>query len=91
MFFVYDENAPKQGGPFNPDNFDANKCLQKHIENEFYLKFIVSKSDNFLETQQARKELETCYKKQKYWRAQENYLKAAEAKDREALTKKWAA
>lgn len=72
MFFCYDEDK-KFTGSFNPTKCDANKMLEKHLENYFFLKFILTNSDRGREKVQAARELEICDRKIKFWQKQDSY------------------
>lgn len=72
MFFCYDEDK-KFTGSFNPTKCNANKMLEKHLENYFFLKFILAKSDRPTEKAQASRELDICNRKIKFWQKQDSY------------------
>tara|TARA_Y100001938_G_C8070078_1_gene422578 strand:- start:294 stop:575 length:282 start_codon:yes stop_codon:yes gene_type:complete len=72
MFLCYDESK-KFTGHFDPSKYWANDQVEKHLENYFFLKFILEKSANTLEKMQASKELVICERKIAYWQRQDNY------------------
>lgn len=88
MFFCYDENL-KFTGSFIPSNFNPNIQLYKHLENYFYLKFILNKSDRPVEKQQASKELEICERKMNFWKRQTDYCEETFMRDQETIRKNW--
>jgi len=88
MFFCYDENS-KFKGTFIPSNFDPNLQLYKHLENYFYLKFILNKSDRPLEKIQASKELEICERKMTFWKRQSDYCEDTFMSDQDKIRKIW--
>lgn len=64
----YTDTGSKSG--FDPDlvnRLNPNTMYIKHLENLFVLKFIELKSDKFFERAQAKKEIEICNKKLKFW------------------------
>lgn len=73
MHFVY-ENNPKNDdfnlGRLKKMLLNPNKFYNTHLDNYFFLKFIIAKSDKFTEKQQAEKELAVAIKKMEFWERQ---------------------
>lgn len=88
MFFIYDDK-PSKGGGINPNNFDPNVMYKKHMENWFYLNFIATRSNDFREKSQARKELEICERKQNYWKKHPMFDKDVASRDTDHVRKNW--
>ena len=59
--------------PFDVTRCDANKCARTHLQNYFYLKFLLLKSDNANEKIQASKELKICERKLAFWQRQATF------------------
>lgn len=57
-----DKKYPWSYVKLNPTN-----QFVKHLSNYYYLRWITEKSDNFIEKQQANKEMTIAEKKMKYW------------------------
>lgn len=64
----YTDTGPKGG--FDSDiinNLNPNTMYIKHLKNLYILKFLELKSDKFNERAQAKKEIEICNRKLKFW------------------------
>jgi hypothetical protein len=89
MFFYTDT------GPRTPVDLgflarlDPNTQYEKHLQNWFYLKFIIMNSNNFQEKAQATKELAICDRKLSYWKRNPRFDHKRMISDTEALKKKW--
>ena len=47
--FCYSENenlSRRFSGSFDPSSFDSNRAISTHLQNYFFLKFILQKSDD---------------------------------------------
>lgn len=74
MILCYQDNEIRRSSkPFYPEDYDANRMISKHLENYFFLKFILAKSDDIVEKHRASKELEICERKMNYWKRQVNF------------------
>jgi|TARA_E500000318_G_scaffold62183_1_gene57594 hypothetical protein len=74
--FCYSENenlSRRFSGSFDPSSFDSNRVISTHLQNYFFLKFILQKSDDPREKIQASKELTICERKINYWKRQDNF------------------
>lgn len=90
MFFFYNENAKSTfTGRFYPEDYNANSMICKHLENYFYLKFILLKSDSISEKHQAAKELTICERKMNFWKRQANFCFDQYQKDISRYKKNW--
>ena len=67
MIFYTDTGSKSDFDPTLVFRLNPNTQYIKHLENLFYLKFLELKSDKFFERAQAKKEIEICNKKLKYW------------------------
>jgi hypothetical protein len=81
MFFYSDTEKRNFTKPFYAEDYDANTMIAKHLENYFFLKFILMKSDSVVEKHQASKELDICERKMNYWKRQSNFCKKQYEKD----------
>lgn len=65
MFFYSDTNKE----PFNPArarNINPTRAIMRHLDNYFFLKFLLLRSDDRIERHQATKELAICERKIAY-------------------------
>jgi hypothetical protein len=88
MFFYSDT----QGGAFDPSlvaRLDPTKQYCKHLDNWFYLKFVLMNTKRFDETVQATKELAICDRKLAYWKRSGGFDSAAAQKYKDQLKKTW--
>jgi hypothetical protein len=88
MFFYSDTH----GGAFDPNliarlNPTTQYC--KHLDNWFYLKFVLMNSKNFSEQSQANKELTICERKLTYWKRSGKFDSVAAQKHKDQLKKTW--
>lgn len=67
MFFYTDTGPRSEFDSSVINGLNPNTQYIKHLENLFFLKFIELKSDKFFEKVQAKKEIEICNKKLKFW------------------------
>ena len=67
MFFYTDTGSNSSFDPDLVNRLNPNTMYIKHMENLYVLKFIELKSDKFFERAQAKKEIEICNKKLKFW------------------------
>lgn len=82
MILCYQDNEVRRGsGAFRAEDYDANHMICKHLENYFFLKFILAKSDDFVEKHRASKELDICERKMNYWKRQANFCQKQYEKD----------
>lgn len=73
MFFFYPDNEKRSNTPFNPHRYNPNNMICKHLENYFFLKFIIQKSPDMIERHRASKELDVCERKIAYWQKMPTY------------------
>lgn len=65
-FIIYNDREPKR--PFNGRiKINPNNAYNKHLDNWYYLTFILINSKDFKERLQARNELIICQRKLDYW------------------------
>lgn len=89
MFFYTDT------GPRTPMNLarihlmDPNVQYKKHLENWFFLKFVIMNSKDWRETSQATKELAICDRKLSYWKRNPQFDHKVMMADTMELKKKW--
>lgn len=93
MHFVY-ANNPTANDEFNLGRLlkmkqTPNRFYNSHLDNYFFLKFIIANSDNFVERQQAEKELLVAEKKMKYWEREELFDDAMQERDIKERRAKW--
>ena len=82
MILCYQDNEVRRSSkPFFAEDYDANHMISKHLENYFFLKFILAKSDDIVEKHRASKELEICERKMNYWKRQANFCQKQYEKD----------
>ncbi len=89
MWF-YSDTGPR--GPMNIGllmRLDPNDQYRKHLENWFFLKFVIMNSTIRVEVWQANKELGICDKKLKYWEHNYRFDDKKKLKDIDELKKKW--
>lgn len=92
MFFIYEEthiHPTRSGVGMDFSKEDPHIYIERHLKNQFYLQFILHKSDRVNEKMQATKELEICERKLKFWRQQRSYDSAIEARLVAQLRKTW--
>jgi hypothetical protein len=87
--FIYSDTEVNTGTYRHNPNADANSQYAKHLENYFYLRFILMNSDDFKEKAQANKELSICQRKLDFWRRHGNFCDAVAQRDTEETKKKW--
>lgn len=87
MFFYSDTEKRTFNSAFYAEDYDANRMICKHLENYFFLKFILLKSDDTVEKHHASKELEICERKMNFWKRQSNFCSKQYEKDIEAYRK----
>ena len=68
MFLCYQDNETRSNTPFNPHRYNPNNVICNHLENYFFLKFIIQNSQDMLERHRASKELDICERKIAYWK-----------------------
>ena len=73
MFFYSDTEKSSFKGSFNASNYNPNDMICKHLENYFFLKFILLKSEDRIEKHQASKELDICERKMNFWKKQSSF------------------
>jgi len=91
MFF-YSDTGPR--GPVNLNiiaRLDPTKQYCKHLDNWFFLKFLLMNSKDFAEQTQANKELSICERKLAYWKRNPKFDSIAAQKYKDILKKHWAA
>ena len=82
MILCYQDNEVRRSSkPFFAQDYDANHMISKHLENYFFLKFILAKSDDIVEKHRASKELDICERKMNYWKRQANFCQKQYEKD----------
>jgi hypothetical protein len=89
MFF-YTDTGPRT--PVNPSlihNMDPNSQYAKHLDNWFFLKFILMNSTDWREKAQATKELAICDRKLSYWKRNPKFDTKRMMDDTLQLKKKW--
>jgi hypothetical protein len=67
MIFYTDTGSKSDFDPDLINRLNPNTMYIKHLENLFILKFLELKSDKFFERAQAKKEIDICNKKLKFW------------------------
>ena len=67
MIFYTDTGSKSDFDPDLVNRLNPNTMYIKHLENLFILKFLELKSDKFFERAQAKKEIDICNKKLKFW------------------------
>jgi hypothetical protein len=87
MFFYSDNEVRRSTKPFYAEDYDANHMICKHLENYFFLKFILLKSDDTVEKHHASKELDICERKMNFWKRQSSFCSKQYEKDIEAYRK----
>lgn len=87
MFFYSDTDKRTFNSAFRADDYDANHMICKHLENYFFLKFILLKSDDTVEKHHASKELDICERKMNFWNRQSSFCSKQYEKDIEAYRK----
>lgn len=87
MFFYSDTEKRSFSSAFNAEYYDANHMICKHLENYFFLKFILLKSDDTVEKHHASKELDICERKMNFWKRQSSFCSKQYEKDIEAYRK----
>lgn len=91
MFFYSDSGS---GGSVNLNmlsRMDPTKQYCKHLDNWFFLKFVLMNSTDFAERAQANKELTICERKMTYWKRNGRFDSAAAQRYKDELKKQWAA
>jgi len=73
MFLCYQDNEKRSAATFNPYRYNPNNMICKHLENYFFLKFIIQNSEDFAERHRASKELDVCERKIAYWQKMPTY------------------
>lgn len=68
MFLCYRDNEKRSLKGFNPNRCDPNKMIYNHLENYFFLKFVILNSSDIIERHRASKELDICERKIEYWK-----------------------
>jgi hypothetical protein len=83
MMFFYSDTEKKSSfkGSFNASNYNPNDMICKHLENYFFLKFILLKSEDRIEKHQASKELDICERKMNFWKKQRSFCSVRYQKD----------
>ena len=88
MILCYQDNEVRRSSkPFFAQDYDANHMISKHLENYFFLKFILMKSDDIVEKHRASKELDICERKMNFWKRQSSFCSKRYEKDIEAYRK----
>ncbi len=87
--FIYSDTEVKSGSFRYDANADANTIYANHLENYFYLRFILMNSDDFKEKAQANKELTICQRKLDFWKKHTNFCSAVAERDTQVVKKKW--
>ena len=85
-FFYADTTEPLN---INLSNLNPTTMYLKHLDNYFYLKFIANNSDNFIEKQQANKELLIAQKKMNFWSKKPHINNTIVTKETNKLKKMW--
>ena len=85
---VYDDSV-KSKAYIKYDNINATKGYLTHYANKLYLSFILEKSTDRAEKQQASKELLICDRKLEYMKRHPNYDHKAVLLGVEKLKKDW--
>jgi hypothetical protein len=68
---------------------NPTKAYINHVENYFYLRFILDKSDNFVEKNQANKEILIAEKKMLFWKRNKDFRSDIADKAFQDIRKKW--
>jgi hypothetical protein len=88
--FIYlDEREVFSGRPVPYARQDAVKHWSRHYANYKFLSFIETRSDDFAERAQARKEIAICQKKMEHWRKHANWTAEAGAVARAREDLRW--
>lgn len=88
MFFYSDTS----GGAFDLSllaRLDPTKQYCTHLDNWFYLKFVLMNTTKFDERAQANKELTICERKLAYWERNYSFDPVAAQKHKDKLKKTW--
>jgi hypothetical protein len=91
MFFYSDTGS---GGAVNLSmlsRMDPTKQYCKHLDNWFFLKFVLMNSNDFNEKAQANKELTICERKLAYWKRNGNFDSVVAQRYTDDLKKNWTA
>lgn len=89
MFFYSDTAAA--GGTVTPyHKQNANAAYIRHFGNLMFLKFVVSKSDDRNERQQATLEIPICERKLTYWTKHQNFDKDFVQREVDRIKREWA-
>lgn len=89
MFLVYSDTKEPFTGQLNWNDLDPNAIWKKHLENHFYLNFILHKSHMALEKIQAGKEIDIAERKMKFWSKHPFFEKSRSERDMSELKRIW--
>ena len=67
MTYFYSDTSPSDYNPSLINRLNPNTQYKKHLENHFFLKFLLLRSDSIIEKAQANKELTICERKLDFW------------------------
>ena len=90
MQYFYSDTG--SSGAYDPGliaRLNPNTQYKKHLENWFFLKFIMMNSDDWREKAQASKELTICDRKLKFWQHRPTFNDDTMRADVIELKKKW--
>ena len=87
MHFFYPNT--KEPLSLNINKLNPTTMYLKHLENYYYLQFIANNSDNFIEKQQANKELLMAEKKMKWWSNRPHFNDEQATKENNKMKKMW--
>ena len=85
----YPDNQPFDYGRFSITKLYPTACWKKHLDNYFYLRFILDRSDDRDERWVANKEMQIAEKKMKYWERMPEFDKDQAQAYLEKLKKTW--
>lgn len=86
--FCYSDSEPRSATPINIWRMNPNKPFMTHYANFLYLDFILN-NGNYVEQQQARKELKICERKMAFWEKHPDFNKEAARVEKEKLLLAW--
>ena len=73
MTYFYSDTSSNDYNPSLINRLNPNNQYKKHLENHFFLKFILLRSDSIIEKAQANKELTICERKLTFWSNKPNF------------------
>jgi hypothetical protein len=90
MFFYSDAGSSGAVDLSLLARLDPTKQYCKHLDNWFFLKFVLMNSKDFNEIAQANKELTICERKMAYWKRNGKFDSVTAQRCKDELKKQWA-